>query len=153
MEPKWSQNWRKNFVGSTSGASQTAFQIQLRFSIVFWRPWKPFCFISRFFAPSLGVQSPDFYQNSPRTRRELAKNSPRTCPAPAFQKKTEKKVFEQNPALSGSKFALLAIHIIIWHIWEDGSRKVNNDEPDLRFFHGNFWPVISQAVRKPCFST
>ena len=47
----------------------------------------------------------------------------------------------------------LAILINIWHIWEDRSRKVNNDEPDLRFFHGNFWPVISQAVRKPCFST
>ena len=44
----------------------------------------------------------------------------------------------------------LAILINIWHIWEDRSRKVNNDEPDLRFFHGNFWPVISQAVRKPC---
>ena len=55
--------------------------------------------------------------------------------------------------MSGSKFPLLAIHKIISHIWEDGSRKVNNDEPDLRFFHGNFRPVISQAVRKPCFST
>ena len=57
------------------------------------------------------------------------------------------------PPLPGSKFPLLAIHKIISHIWEDRSRKVNNDEPDLRFFHGNFWPVISQAVRKPCFST
>ena len=36
------------------------------------------------------------------------------------------------------KIPLLAIHKIISHIWEDGSRKVNNDEPDLRFFHGNF---------------
>ena len=54
---------------------------------------------------------------------------------------------------SGSKIPLLAIHKNISHIWEDGSRKVNNDEPDLRFFHGNFRPVISQAVRKPCFST
>ena len=44
----------------------------------------------------------------------------------------------------------LAILINIWHIWEDRSQKVNNDEPDLRFFHGNFWPVISHAVRKPC---
>ena len=44
----------------------------------------------------------------------------------------------------------LAILVNIWHIWEDRSRKVNNDEPDLRFFHGNFWPVIDQAVRKPC---
>ena len=44
----------------------------------------------------------------------------------------------------------LAILINIWHIWEDRSRKVNNDEPDLRFFHGNLWPVISRTVRKPC---
>ena len=38
-------------------------------------------------------------------------------------------------------------------IWEDGSRKVNMNEPNLRIYHGNFWPVMSQAVRKPCFST
>merc|ERR1711908_224187 len=59
----------------------------------------------------------------------------------------------KNPILPKSKIPLLAIHKIISHIWEDGSRKVNNDEPNLRFFHGNFRPVISQAVRKPCFST
>ena len=58
--------------------------------------------------------------------------------------------FEQLPK---SKIPLLAVHKIISHIWEDGSRKVNNGEPDLRFFHGNFRPVISQAVQKPCFST
>ena len=40
--------------------------------------------------------------------------------------------------LPGSKIPLLAIHKIISHIWEDGSRKVNNDEPDLRFLYGNF---------------
>ena len=44
----------------------------------------------------------------------------------------------------------LAILINIWHIWDCRSRKVNNDELDLRFFCGNFWPVIDQAVRKPC---
>ena len=54
-----------------------------------------------------------------------------------FQKPT-KIVFEKNPGLPGSKFPLLAIHKIVSQIWEDGSRKVNNDEPDLRFFHGNF---------------
>ena len=32
----------------------------------------------------------------------------------------------------------LAILKNICHIWEDRSRKVNNDKPDLRFFHGNF---------------
>ena len=44
----------------------------------------------------------------------------------------------------------LAILIDIRHIWEDRSRKVNNDEPEMRFVLGNFWPVISQAVQKPC---
>ena len=44
----------------------------------------------------------------------------------------------------------LAILINIWHIWEDRSQKVNNDEPDLRICYGNFWPVMSQAVQKPC---
>ena len=60
--------------------------------------------------------------------------------------------FLKMSIFSGSKIPLLAIHKIISHIWEDRSRKVNNDEPDLRFFHGNFWPVISRTVRKPCFS-
>ena len=69
-----------------------------------------------------------------------------------FQKPTKHGAWK-NPVLPGSKFPLLAIHKIISHIWEDGSRKVNNGEPDLSFFHGNFWPVISHAVRKPCFST
>ena len=32
----------------------------------------------------------------------------------------------------------LAILIHIWHIWEDGSRKVNMKEPKLRFTHGTF---------------
>jgi len=70
-----------------------------------------------------------------------------------FSKTREKNVVWENPVLPGSKIQLLAIHEIISHIWEDGSRKVNNDEPDLRVFHGIFWPVISQAVRKPCFLT
>ena len=47
----------------------------------------------------------------------------------------------------------LATLIIIWHKWEDRSRKVSMEEPDLRFCHGNFWPFISHSVRKPCFST
>ena len=34
------------------------------------------------------------------------------------------------------------------HLWEYGSQKVNMNEPDLRIYHGNFWPVISHAVRK-----
>ena len=72
-----------------------------------------------------------------------------------FQKPAKKgvwkiKICEQLP---GSKIPLLAIHKITSHTWEDAPRKVNNDEPDLRFFHGNFWPVISRTVRKPCFST
>ena len=74
------------------------------------------------------------------------------CPVLFFLNPQKNGVWK-NPVLPGSKIPLLAIHKIISHIWEDISRKVNNDEPDLRFFHGNFWPVISQAVRKPCFST
>ena len=70
-----------------------------------------------------------------------------------FFKNPQKNGFLKMSLFSGSKIPLLAIHKIISHIWEDRSRKVNNDEPDLRFFHGNFRPVISQAVRKPCFST
>ena len=70
-----------------------------------------------------------------------------------FQKPGKHIVFETKSVFPGSKIPLLAIHKIISHIWEDAPRKVNNDEPDLRFFHGNFWPVISRTVRKPCFST
>ena len=69
-----------------------------------------------------------------------------------FFKNPQKMRFLKMPPLPGSEIPLLAIHKILSHIWEDGSRKVNNDKPDLRFFHGNFWPVISHAVRKPCFS-
>ena len=48
------------------------------------------------------------------------------------------------------RYPHLATLINIWHVWEDGSQKVNMNEPDLRICHGNFWPVIGQAVRKPC---
>ena len=98
------------------------------------------------------------------------------CPGPIFQKPVNKIGFWKCPHLPGSIFSktrkkmvfekvqiweqllkskspLSAIHKIIWHIWQPRSRKVNNDEHDLRFYHGNFWPVISHAVRKPCFST
>ena len=70
-----------------------------------------------------------------------------------FNKKHAKNDVLKNPVLPGSIIPLLATHKIISHIWEDRSRKVNNDQPGFRFFHGSFWPVISQAVRKPCFST
>ena len=73
-----------------------------------------------------------------------------------FSKTRKKMVFEKIQIfeqLPGSKIPLLAIHKIISHIWEDAPRKVNNDEPDLRFFHGHFWPVIFRTVWKPCFST
>ena len=58
-----------------------------------------------------------------------------------FFSKTSTNVFEKVQIweqLLKSKSPLLAVHKIISHIWEDGSRKVNNDEPDLRFLHGNF---------------
>ena len=79
--------------------------------------------------------------------------SEKTCPGLIFKIPAKKNWVLKMPPLPGSEIPLLAIHKMISHIWEDGSRKVNNDEPDLRFFHGNFRPVISQAVRKPCFST
>ena len=66
-----------------------------------------------------------------------------------FQKKTQKMVFEKIQIfeqLPGSKIPFLAIHKIISHIWEDAPGKVNNDEPDLRFFHGNFRPVIFRTI-------
>ena len=56
------------------------------------------------------------------------------CPGPIFQKPAKKQVLKMPP-LPGSKIPLLANHKIISHTWEE---KVNNDEPDLRFFHGNF---------------
>ena len=74
------------------------------------------------------------------------------CPGPIFKNQQKNGVWK-HPALPGSKIPPLAIHKSISHVWEDRSRKVNNDEPDLRFFYGNFWPVISRTVRKPCFST
>ena len=74
------------------------------------------------------------------------------CPPLGASNSRKKRVWKTEQ-LPKSKSPLSAIHKIIWHILKDGSRKVNNGEPDLRFFHGNFWPVISHAVRKPCFST
>ena len=64
------------------------------------------------------------------------------CPGPVFQKSAKNSVWK-NPVLPGSKISFLAIHKSMSHIWENRSRKVNNDQTDLRFFHGNFWPVIS----------
>ena len=59
-----------------------------------------------------------------------------------FFKNPPTNVFEKiqifSEQLPGSKIPLLAIHKNISHIWEDAPRKVNNDEPDLRLFHGNF---------------
>ena len=58
------------------------------------------------------------------------------CPVLFFQKPAKKMVFEKIQIfdqLPGSKIQLLAIHKIISHVWEDGSRKVKNDEPALRF--------------------
>ena len=50
-----------------------------------------------------------------------------------------------------AKRAVEVLYIYIY-MWEDRSQKDHNDKPNLRFFHGNFWPVISQDVRKPRFS-
>ena len=70
-----------------------------------------------------------------------------------FQKLAKKNGVWKHPVLPGSKFPLLAIHKIISHIWEDGSQKVNNGEPNLRFFHGNFWPLLAGRFENLVFST
>ena len=62
-----------------------------------------------------------------------------------FFKNPQKNGVWKNQVLPGSKIPLLAIHKIISHVWEDAPRKVNNEEPDLRFFHWNFWPVIGDV--------
>ena len=43
--------------------------------------------------------------------------------------------------------------MIIWHKWEDRSRKVGVNAFNFSSSHWNFWSVMSQAVRKPSFST
>ena len=51
---------------------------------------------------------------------------------------TQKSEIPANLIFLKCKSHHLAILINIWHIWEDRSRKVNNDEPDLRFFTETF---------------
>ena len=75
-----------------------------------------------------------------KTHEKMCFESAPLCPVLFFQKPAKNvfekiKIFEQLP---GSKIPLPAIHKIISHIREHAPRKVNNDEPDLRFFHGNF---------------
>ena len=60
------------------------------------------------------------------------------CPGHIFQKPAKKSGFLKMSLFSGSKIPLLAIQKLISHIWEDAPRKVNNEEPDLTFVHGNF---------------
>jgi len=58
----------------------------------------------------------------------------------SFIQKPAKNVFEKIQIwgqLLNSKSPLSAIHQIVWHTWEPRSRKVNNDETNLSFFHGN----------------
>ena len=74
---------------------------------------------------------------------------PPICPVLIFQKPA-KNVFEKIQIweqLLKSKSSLSAIHKIIWHIWQDRSRKVNNGEPDLRFFSRKLL-----TCHKPCRS-
>ena len=76
----------------------------------------------------------------PAKKKWCFENAPH-LPGSIFFKNPEKMVFEKIQIfeqLPGSKIPLLAIHKIISHTWEDAPRKVNNDEPDLRFFYGNF---------------
>ena len=120
--------------------------------------WRPFNLIWAFFEwlENEILKIWDFWKMSgshfSKTHKKCVLKMPPICPV-LFFKNPQTMVFEkiQNfEQLPGSKIPLLAIHKIISHIWEDAPRKVNNDEPDLRFFHGNFWPVISRTVWKPC---
>ena len=81
---------------------------------------------------------------------------PALCPGPIFQISASKNGFEKSQIreqLSDFKSPLSATLIIFWHKWEDGSRKVNMNAVSFSPTPWNFWPVMSQAVRKPCFST
>ena len=121
--------------------------------------WKPFNLIWAFFEwlEDEILEISDFWKMSgshfSKTRKKwVFENAPHLSGS-IFSKTRKKMVFEKIQIfdqLPGSKIPLLAIHKIISHIWEDAPRKVNNDEPDLRFFYGNFWPVISRTIRKPC---
>ena len=57
--------------------------------------------------------------------------------------KTRKKSVLKSPVLPGSKIPLVSIHKMISHIWEDRSQKVNDDEPDLRFFFMETFDLLS----------
>ena len=83
------------------------------------------------------VRVPFFKVRDPQ--KQGFKNGP-LCPVPICQKPA-KNVFEQIQIweqLLTSKSPLSAIHKIIWHMWEPRSREVNNDEINLRIYHGNF---------------
>ena len=54
-----------------------------------------------------------------------------------FRQKLKKWCLEKS-SFAQIQIPLVAIHKIISHIWEDGSRTVNNNEPDLRFFTETF---------------
>ena len=47
----------------------------------------------------------------------------------------------------------LAILMIFWHKWEARSRKVSMTAVNFSPSPWNFWPVMSQVIRKSCFST
>ena len=47
------------------------------------------------------------------------------------------------------KSPLSASLLIFWHTLEDGSRKVNMNAVNFSPTPWNFWPVMSQAFRKP----
>ena len=68
------------------------------------------------------------------------------------QKETNEKsqIWEQ---LSHFKSPLSATLMIFRHTWEDESRKVNLNAFIFSPTPWNFCPVMSQAVRKPCFLT
>ena len=58
-----------------------------------------------------------------------------------------------SPTSNLSFHSLSATLMIFWHTWEDESRKVCMNAFNFRPPPWNFCLVMSQAARKPCFST
>ena len=92
------------------------------------------------------------------------------CLGPVFQFPTKQCFGNAHPDVSNScknrfqksqiveqlphfKFSISATLMFFLHKWEDGSRKVTVNAVNFSPTPWNVSPVISQAVRKPCFST
>ena len=95
----------------------------------------------------LGNVSGSHFSKSRKTKLSFENACPWCFKFPhkiGFWKVTDFQIFRSLP---------LAILMIVWHKWEDGSWQVSMTAIDFSPTPWNFCPVMSQAVRKPCFST